>query len=82
MKNSDVQSLRMLGYQDAKTPGAVLYHPRLHGLGRYVWESDAYQDVMLAFASRLSEAVKDDCEFEYEFNRRNEQIKLDANPDS
>ena len=53
MNKKELRILKLLGYESTKESGAVLEHPQLWGLDKYVWDDDNFVDVLKAFAGLI-----------------------------
>ena len=60
MGNKQIGYLKLLGYEQTDEDGAILCHPYLsHGVHRYVWKGEKFEDVLANYSHKLVEAERE-----------------------
>jgi hypothetical protein len=52
MTRTQVEYLKMLGYENTQEDGAILQHKFIGGCDGFVWKDAKFKDVMSTFASK------------------------------
>lgn len=58
MGKNQINILKTLGYKDTQEEGAILEHPYLDDITKYVWSDDKFQSVLSGYSMALVKAER------------------------
>ncbi len=57
MTRQEREFLKMLGYKTSNEEGAIMEHPKMNIIDKYVWEGQKFRDILKAHNKRLHDGI-------------------------